>query len=58
MEYGLYGDLIIMYPKPSSIYLRVTIGVKGLGLPIPKLLKDKGVPKISGSVVVGLGLRV
>ena len=47
-----------MYPKPSSIYLSVTVGVKGLGLPIPKLLKDTGFPKISGFVVVGLGLRV
>ena len=27
MEYGSYGDLIIIYPKPYSIYLRVTIGV-------------------------------
>ena len=25
MEYGIYGDLIIIYPKPYSIYLRGTI---------------------------------
>ena len=25
MEYGVYGDLIIIYPKPYSIYLRGTI---------------------------------
>ena len=38
MEYGVYGDLIIIYPKPDSIYLRGTSGlslgfrVEGLGL--------------------------
>ena len=26
IEYGIYGDLIITYPKPYSIYLRGTIG--------------------------------
>ena len=26
IEYGVYGDLIIIYPKPSSIHLRGTIG--------------------------------
>ena len=31
MDYGVYGDLIIIYPKPYSIYLRGTIGVEGLG---------------------------
>ena len=25
MEYGVYGDLIVIYPKPYSIYLRGTI---------------------------------
>ena len=25
MEYGVYGDLFIIYPKPYSIYLRGTI---------------------------------
>ena len=25
IEYGVYGDLVIMYPKPYSIYLRGTI---------------------------------
>ena len=25
IEYGVYGDLIMMYPKPYSIYLRGTI---------------------------------
>ena len=25
-ENGVYGDLIIIYPKPYSIYLRGTIG--------------------------------
>ena len=25
IEYGVYGDLITIYPKPYSIYLRVTI---------------------------------
>ena len=25
IEYGVYGDLIIIYPKPYSIYLRGTI---------------------------------
>ena len=25
IEYGVYGDLIILYPKPYSIYLRGTI---------------------------------
>ena len=31
IEYGVYGDLIIIYPKPYSIYLRGTIGVRGSG---------------------------
>ena len=26
IEYGVYGDLIIIYPNPCSIYLRGTIG--------------------------------
>ena len=26
IEYGVYGELIIIYPKPYSIYLRGTIG--------------------------------
>ena len=26
IEYGLYADLIVIYPKPCSIYLRGTIG--------------------------------
>ena len=25
IEYGVYGDLLIIYPKPYSIYLRGTI---------------------------------
>ena len=25
--WGIYGDLIIIYPKPYSIYLRGTIGL-------------------------------
>ena len=28
IEYGLYGDLIIRYPEPYSIYLRGTIAAK------------------------------
>ena len=31
IEYGVYGDLIIIYPKPYSIYLRGTIGFSVLG---------------------------
>ena len=27
IEYGAYGDLIIIYPKPCSIYLRGTLRV-------------------------------
>ena len=27
IEYGVYGDLFIIYPKPYSIYLRGTIGL-------------------------------
>ena len=26
--YGVYGDFMIMYPKPYSIYLRGTIGFR------------------------------
>ena len=26
IEYGVYADLIIIYPKPYSIYLEVTVG--------------------------------
>ena len=32
MEYGVYGDLIIIYPKQYSIYLRGTIGFGVQGL--------------------------
>ena len=31
MKYAVYGDLIRIYPKPYSIYLRGTIGFEGLG---------------------------
>ena len=34
-EYGVYGDPIITYPKPYSIYLGGTIGP---GVPDPELL--------------------
>ena len=27
IEYGVYGDHIILYPKPYSIYLRGTISL-------------------------------
>ena len=27
IEYGVYGDLIVIYPKPYSIYLRGTVRV-------------------------------
>ena len=29
IEYGVYGDLIIRYPKPYSIYLRGTMRSSG-----------------------------
>ena len=29
--YGVYGDLMIMYPKPYSIYLRGTVVFQSLG---------------------------
>ena len=32
IEYGVYGDLIIMYPKPYSIYIRETIHLAPLQL--------------------------
>ena len=28
IDYGVYGDLILIYPKPYSIYLRGTIAPK------------------------------
>ena len=28
VEYGVYGDLILIYPKPDSIYLTGTIGFR------------------------------
>ena len=28
IEYGVYGNLIIRYPKPYSIYLRGTIDLR------------------------------
>ena len=31
IEYGVHEDLIITYPNPCSIYLRGTIGFRGLG---------------------------
>ena len=30
IEYGAYGDLIVIYPNPYSIYFRGTIGRCGL----------------------------
>ena len=33
IEYGVYGDLIIIYPKPYSIYLRRTIIVSEVSTP-------------------------
>ena len=30
-EHGVYGDLILTCPKPSSIYVRGTIGCFGAG---------------------------
>ena len=27
LEYGVYGDLIIIYPKPYSTYMKGTIGL-------------------------------
>ena len=32
MEYGVYGDVIVIFPKPYSIYLRGTVGFWVLGL--------------------------
>ena len=36
---GVYGDLIIIYPKPYSVYLRGTIGT-GVGEKCGLLLGD------------------
>ena len=45
IEYGVYGDLIRIYPKPHSIYLRGTIdGVRVEG------------PRVE--VTLNLGFRV
>ena len=30
VEYGVYGDLIRIYPNPWSIYLRGTVGLQEL----------------------------
>ena len=32
VECGVYGDLIMIYPKPYSIYLRGTVGLRVLSL--------------------------
>ena len=32
MEHGVYGNLILIFPKPYSIYLRGTIEIAGLGM--------------------------
>ena len=32
LGFRVYGDLIIIYPKPYSIYLRGTIGLRAQGL--------------------------
>ena len=37
--YGVYGDLIIIYPKPNSIYLRGRLKVSALGLQFIRGLK-------------------
>ena len=31
-EYGIYGDLLTINPKPYCIYLRGTIGLRAVGL--------------------------
>ena len=36
-EYGVYGDLSFIYPKPDSIYLRRTIVIGAAIYPLPKL---------------------
>ena len=33
IQYGLYGDLIIIYPRPFSIYLNWAISLKKVGDP-------------------------
>ena len=32
IEHGVYVDLVTIYPKPYSIYLRGTIGFRAQGL--------------------------
>ena len=34
IEYGVYGDVTVRYPKPFSMYLRGTIGFKVQGLAV------------------------
>ena len=43
MEYGICGGLIIIYPKPYSMYLRGTIGLKIAGVRFIRLLSCLGV---------------
>ena len=31
LEYGVFGDLVIIYPKPYPIYVRGTIGFRDSG---------------------------
>ena len=47
IEYGVYGDLLKMYPKPYSIYLRGTIASAG------HLEGVRSIRRFLGDIVVG-----
>ena len=47
METGVYGDLIMIYPKPYSIYLR---GTRGLAATPPNLQSEMLSPGCSYKV--------
>ena len=52
IEYGVYGDLMIIYPKPYSIYSRGTIEEASLKVDVSiscESLKHLGMRRISGT---------
>ena len=63
MDYGVYGDLIVIYPKPHSIYLSrtITLGLNALrGGPGGSYLGTLGSLEVLGGIkeiTIGPGMQ-
>ena len=56
MEYGVYGDLILIYPKPYFIYLRGIIGFRGWGSSVELADRERFVEQSSGISWIALSI--